>query len=201
MPPRHEQEATAHEARKRRVPWYRQPYKTFYVIYQFGFLFLLQLPVLCIKFILPSLRPSRNWNWLQSIFVIVIRRFVRIGTNAGVLQKKKDVTKVDMPSVRAVRRKCGSHCHAVFLDPLSEDDVVGEVKDLMVENDVHPAGVAIYWYGEDIADTPLEKAGANEKVVVHFHGGGYIVRIFLHLHRVASHFANTHFRNSFLGVL
>jgi len=177
MPPRLEQEATAAERKKPRVPWYRQPYKTAYLTFQFGLLFFFIVPYLCFRYIIPSQRPNPSWTWLQSVILIVIRDVVRIGTNSGLLQAKKDVTKANMPSDRAVRRSCGSACQAVFLEPMSENDVVGEIKELMIKNDVHPAGVPVYWYGENIAEEPIQRAAVDEKLVVHFHGGGYVVRI------------------------
>lgn len=101
---------------------------------------------------------------------------MRIGTNSGLVHSRTDVTKADMPDECAVRKACGNACQAVWLEPISKDDVVGEVKELMIENGVHPVGVAVYWYGEAIGDAPVPKASPNEKLIVHFHGGGYIVR-------------------------
>lgn len=176
MPPRTEQEATAADRKRYRVPWYRQPYKTAYLTFQFSLLFFIIVPILCFRYMIPSQRPNPKWTWLQSVIVIIIRDAVRIGTNAGLLQVKKDVTKTDMPSDKSVKRSCGSACQGVFLEPMSENDIVGEVKELMIKNEVHPAGVAVYWHGGNIAEEPIQRAAVDEKVVVHFHGGGYIVR-------------------------
>ncbi|KAF8320392.1 alpha/beta-hydrolase [Clavulina sp. PMI_390] len=169
MPPRVEEEA--HAATKPWVPFYRQPWKTFYLISQLSFLFLIRVPFRCILFLLPVFRPSSKWTWLQSVFVPLIRDVVRIVTNAGVAQSRKDVHKADMPSPR----KCGKACQGVFLEPLVADDIVGEVKELMVHNDVHPAGVAIYWYGDGVGTHSITPATNDEKIVVHFHGGGYVM--------------------------
>lgn len=174
--PQLEQQATPPHLTERRLTRYRQPLKTLYLLSQFCFVLLFRLPLLCFRNVLRSQRPSPNWTWLQSISVTMIRVVVRIGTNAGAIQSRKDVTRQDMPSEKEVRKACGSSCKAVWVEPVDEDDIVGEVRNLMIANRVKPAGVAAYWYGDSIADAPIQKAAPNEKVLVQFHGGGYVVR-------------------------
>ncbi|KAF8320377.1 alpha/beta-hydrolase [Clavulina sp. PMI_390] len=156
---------------KQWVPVYRQPWKTFYLTFQFSFLFLILTPLRCVMFFLPALRPRPKWTWLQSTFVLLIHDLVPIATNAGIVQSRKDVRKVDMPSPK----RCGRNCQGVFLDPLVADDIVGEVKELMIHNDVRPAGVAIYWHGDGVGTRPIAPAADDEKIIVHFHGGGYVL--------------------------
>ena len=158
----------------RRIPWYRQPLKTLYLTFHLGTLFLLLVPFWGIKFVLRSRRPSPTRSWISSIIVNVVRSFLRICTNAGVLQSRGDVT--ELPSAKQVRRMVGSACKAIWVEPIRGGDVWGEVKEVMVQNNVKPARVAAYWWGDGIADGPVREAGHDEKVLVHFHGGGYVVR-------------------------
>lgn len=171
-PPRLEQQATAPDRRERRIPWYRQPFKTFYVLFQFSFLALVKLPYVSILYILPSQRPCRGWTWLQAIGVVLVRDGIRISMNCGLVQNKKDVRKEDLP----LREKLGKHCRAEWIEPVKEEDVVGEVREIMLQNEVHPQGLAAYWYGEGVGHgEAVHLAGEDEKVLVHFHGGGYVV--------------------------
>lgn len=158
----------------RGVPWHRQPLKALYLTYQFGALFLFCVPFWAIKFIWRSQRPSPTRSWLNSVVINVVRNVIRIGTHAGVLQSRRDVT--ELPSVEQVRRAAGSSCKAVWIEPIKTDEVWGDVKTLMVQNDVTPARVAAFWLGDGVGDGPVKRAEPDEKVLVHFHGGGYVVR-------------------------
>ncbi|KAF8320375.1 alpha/beta-hydrolase [Clavulina sp. PMI_390] len=154
-------------------PWnrvYRQPWKTFYLVSQFSFLLFIRAPLLGTQFLIPALRPSPKWSWLQSIFVPLFRDFFHIATHAGLIQARKDVEKADMLDAKA----CGRDCRGVFVDPVPESDIVGEIKEIMIGNDVHPAGVPAYWFGHEVGTVPIAPAGKDEKLIVHFHGSGYV---------------------------
>jgi hypothetical protein len=138
---------------ERRIPWHRQPLKTLYLTFHLGALFLLRVPFWAIKFVLRSQRPSPTWSWLNSIVVVVVRNFIRICTNGGVLQSRRDVT--EPPSAEQVRRMVGSACKAIWIEPAKVDNVWGDIRKLMVQNDVKPARVEAYWWGEGIGDWPV----------------------------------------------
>ncbi|KAF8320391.1 alpha/beta-hydrolase [Clavulina sp. PMI_390] len=161
---------------------YRQPWKALYVTSQVGFLLLIRAPFLCCISLVPALRPNPKWNWKQAVTLPLARDIVHTVVHSGIAQSRKDADRSDMPSPQAYSKDC----LGVFVDPVIAGDIQGEVKELMIQNDVQPAGVAMYWYGgggggvysEQVGDgvgTSVAPAGKDEKIVVHFHGGAYMM--------------------------
>ncbi|KAF8320369.1 hypothetical protein DL93DRAFT_1836035 [Clavulina sp. PMI_390] len=161
------------EIQPTRWPWfrvYRQPWKTIYLASQLSYHHLVRKPFSAILFLIPALRPNPKWTWQQSRFVTLLGEFFHIATQAGLIHSRKDIRKEDMASAE----KCGKDCQGKFVDPVLEDDIVGEIREIMVKNEVHPAGVPAYWRGHGIGNSPISPAGEDERLVIHFHGGGYV---------------------------
>ncbi|KAH9929387.1 Alpha/Beta hydrolase protein [Fomitopsis serialis] len=60
-------------------------------------------------------------------------------------------------------------------EPISQEMIVGEVKELAELNGVKPVPFCGYWIKfKGAAGKPNQKAGPDEKVLMHLHGGGYI---------------------------
>lgn len=163
------------ESRQRHIPWHRQPLKTVFLTLHLTTLVLVLVPWTTLKFIPRSKRPSPNWSLARSVQVYFLRNVIRIVTNAGTAQSRSDVTTLmDKSKLKMIT---GSSCKGVWLEPVPDDQVYGEVRERMIENGVKPQRVPAYLWGNGIAGwINVQPASQDEKIIVHFHGGGYVVR-------------------------
>ncbi|KZT01805.1 alpha/beta-hydrolase [Laetiporus sulphureus 93-53] len=71
--------------------------------------------------------------------------------------------------------KSGEDVGLVWLDPISEFLIVGEIKQAAAVNAVVPVRLAGYWYGQRGTDGMVgQSAGPDEKVIYELHGGGWV---------------------------
>lgn len=155
------------------IPWHKQPLKTIYVTSQLIVLLGVYVPYWIVKFSIRSQRPSPKWSLLKSLSVFLLRNLLGIFFNAGVIQSKSDTS--ELLSGKKLKLVAGSECRAIWIDPVLEGDVWGEVKHWKELNGVTLKKVGAYLWGEDAESPSVRPAKKDEKIIVHFHGGGYVV--------------------------
>ncbi|KAI0331841.1 alpha/beta-hydrolase [Cubamyces sp. BRFM 1775] len=141
----------------------KQPLKTIYVI---GVVFytLASIPVLVIKYALPSQRPRRTWTLKRALTVHLVRSAVGklIYGAAPILDPPLESYKKDAKRI-------------VSIEP-TPDLVVGEIRELAEKNGVKPEKLAGFWLGPTGPDGVAgQRARPEERVVMHLHGGAHIM--------------------------
>ena len=147
-----------------------QPVKGLYLTYFFGSLILVKIPFIwCIKYLSRSWRPRPTWTIKRSIIVRSIQELMTIKTKPSF--DVHDFTK-EVPDSTLKDAKF------TWLDPTSDrpELICGEVRCLAELTGVQPARIAGYWYLKKGTVWNGPKAQPGEKVVLHMHGGAFIVR-------------------------
>ncbi len=160
------------------IPWHRQPFKTLYVTYLITFLVLIKLPWWALYFVPINNRPSPTWSWgicmktrlLRSIFPFLIR---------GGLITSVHVSPDDLPPMSNDEiGKMGFNCRSVLIPSVNDEDLHGEIKKWKERNEVTTVAVPGYWWGDQERSAPSlgdYPPVSGEKVIIHFHGGAYVV--------------------------
>ncbi|KAJ1032457.1 hypothetical protein NDA16_000481 [Ustilago loliicola] len=123
--------------------WARQPWKYMYFSYfglSVGFFY---LPRWAIASAFPSHRGRKDWSWKKATMVKLYRHGTqltfRTRTSLG-----RDLQK-EVPHSKTVR------CKFTWVDPVADDDVMGELRRAMLMQKVHPQRTCGFWYG-DVAE-------------------------------------------------
>ncbi|KAH9885837.1 alpha/beta-hydrolase [Cubamyces lactineus] len=141
----------------------KQPLKTIYVI-SVVFYTLASIPVLVIKYALPSQRPRQSWTLKRALIVHLIRSAVgRLAYGAAPFQD---------PPLASYKKDARL---IVAIEP-TPDLVVGEIRELAEKNGVKPEKLAGFWIGPTGPDGVAgQRARPEERVVMHCHGGAHIM--------------------------
>ena len=136
----------------------KQPLKTIYVI---GVVFytLASIPVLVIKYALPSQRPRQSWSLKRALIVHLIRSTIdRLAFGAAPFQDPP------LASYKKDARLIAS------IEP-TPDLVVGEIRELAEKNGVKAEKLVGFWLGPTGPDGVAgQRAHPEERVIMHFHG-------------------------------
>ncbi|KAG9316167.1 alpha/beta-hydrolase [Chiua virens] len=143
----------------------QQPLKTLYIIYTL-FLVLSKLPYWTLISLPRAWRPRRNWSLGRSVTLSVLRTIVDMVYATG-LFIGEDAEK---------SAKSADKLGFVWVEPLSPELIKGEIASLAAANKTVSVRVYGFWYGKDVGSgSHGGKARPNEKVLYHFHGGGYVM--------------------------
>ncbi|KAH9474642.1 Esterase LipU [Psilocybe cubensis] len=146
-----------------------QPWKALYLATRTAVL-LFQLPFYAIIYIYPGARPRRTWSIGRSLVIFAFRAFIDVlyNTSPTLIGSVRPVEQMTQKEIEEA-----VEYGFVWVDGAPEF-VTGEIKDAALLNEVSPARISGYWYGKR---DPYGKAGQralpNEKVIYHFHGGGF----------------------------
>ena len=144
----------------------RQPWKSLYVAYVVV-LVAFRLPVWTVLALIPATRPRRSWPVSRTLRVWLIDIIVKTWFRVGFPRQ---------PVVEGTPEDTG----CVWVEPISDEFVVGEIKLMAEKNQVKPERICGYWHGQKGADGMVgQRAGPGERVLYYFHGGGYTVGISL----------------------
>jgi hypothetical protein len=139
-----------------------QPQKLLYILYSIITILAIRLPYWILVSVIPACRPRRSWSFSRSVAMKFMQASVPIMFNAGVFPPVSDPLK-DEASADALG--------FVWVDPINEQLVVGEIAAMAKTNNVAPARVYGYWYGKRGRDGKHgQQAAAGEKVLYHIHG-------------------------------
>ncbi|KAF9220925.1 alpha/beta-hydrolase [Gyrodon lividus] len=144
----------------------RQPFKTLYVLYFGVTLLFVRLPYWTIISLLPAWRPRRNWTLSRTIIVYGLQSLVAFTYTTGTFNLE-DIDKDE---------KSADKLKFVWVDPLPQHLIQGEIATIANKNNVSPARIHGYWFGTVGEDGKHgQKAAKDERVLYHFHGGGYVM--------------------------
>ena len=153
---------------------HRQPFK---VIYLTGFLvamIFIQLPCWLIYYSWRPNRPRKTWTLHRTICARMLRKLSQLPTTAGVLTNR------DL-SLEVPQKKLGWYnSRFVWVPELEREDIVGIVGEHASRAGVKSIAIPAYWILKDgVKWSPeYEKAREDEKAVLYFHGGAFMVQFF-----------------------
>lgn len=160
--------------------WSRYPWKAIYLVY-FGLsVGLVFLPWFALVSILKSTRPRASWTWKRATLVRLYRHGTKL-TFRTHTNLSRDISQ-PVPHSETLR------CKFIWIDSTPDEDIRGELKRAMEVQRIHSTRTCGFWYGEpldsDLCDAAQSgegagsvgvgrRAGVDEKVVYHLHGGAY----------------------------
>ncbi|KAH9834541.1 Alpha/Beta hydrolase protein [Rhodofomes roseus] len=146
-----------------------QPLRAVYFTYVVVTGIFLRLPYCFLRASIPSLRTRPSWTLKREIMTDVMRNLI-----ATLLMIRIRPLRAEDPK-RFVTNPPTEHIAYTRYEPIPENLILGEVKGLGDLNRVRPEPFCGYWIKlKGAAGKPDEKAGPDEKVLMHLHGGGYI---------------------------
>ncbi|EJD03418.1 alpha/beta-hydrolase [Fomitiporia mediterranea MF3/22] len=141
-----------------------QPFKGIYVgCAALGLLFI-RIPYWTLRNLFPSWRPRASWTIRRCIDVNMTRYMMGLGNQVGGLEH--------YPSYKEL--KVGNGVNGVWIDAVPEL-ITGDLKKWADTASIESIKIPGYWYhktGEQI--NMDEAAKSDEKVILDFHGGGYM---------------------------
>lgn len=158
------------------IPWHKQPFKTLYITYLVTSLVLVKLPWWSLYFIRKDNRPSPTWSWKTCMGTRLIRSIYPFLIRGGLITSLQAHNLPPMSNDKI--KEMGFNCHSVWVPPVEDEDLCGEIKEWKRKNDVTSVSIPGYWWkGQErnaasVGDFPPTP---GEKVVIHFHGGAYVV--------------------------
>ena len=152
---------------------HRQPFKAIYLL-GFVAITIIQLPCWVFYYSWRPNRPRKSWTLRRTVVVRMLRKTIRIHLWLGVSSGRDlslEVPQKDLESLNA---------RFVWIPELEKDDIVGIVAEHAARAGVESIAIPAYWIlKEGIKWSPAhEKAQKDEKVVLYFHGGAFVVRFF-----------------------
>jgi acetyl esterase/lipase len=143
-----------------------QPWKNIYLLYAVTSTLVFWLPIWILASISPLSRPNSKWSFKRCILVRIQARIAYV--DARVLGFGQQPNSTSLVAT--------SEAKGIWIDPVP-DLLVGSVKTWATTSHVDAVRIPAYWYirpkEEEMAD---RQAKPGEKVILAFHGGGYIAR-------------------------
>ncbi|KAF8572609.1 alpha/beta-hydrolase, partial [Ramaria rubella] len=141
-----------------------QPIAVFYIFTSILAMAFIRLPYWLITSIVPSGRPRRSWTLGRSLTIYSMQTFTGIiyKTGYSALLNDPEAAKRDADALGLVSFEAVPQF------------VQGDLKQLAQRNGVEPEPCSGYWYG-DRSGGVQRRAEPGEKVVLHMHGGGFIM--------------------------
>lgn len=159
--------------------WSRYPWKAVYLVYfglSVGLVFLPWFALISI-----FNRPRASWSWKRATLVRLYRHGTRL-TFRTHTNLSRDLSQ-PVPHSKTLR------CKFVWIEATPPDDIRGELKRAMEAQHIGSTRTCGFWYGEPLSAGDLcnvdaaasgagamgvgRRAGVDEKVVYHLHGGAY----------------------------
>ena len=153
---------------------HRQPFKAIYFLAFLVVIPFIRLPCWLIYHSWRPNRPRRTWTLRRTVGTRMIRKFTQLPLKIGLL------TNLDL-SLEALPKGLGLfNARYVWVPELGKEDIVGMVGERAARAGVESIAIPAYWILKNgIKWSPeYEKAREDEKVLLYFHGGAFVVRFF-----------------------
>ncbi|KAF7346246.1 Alpha/beta-hydrolase [Mycena sanguinolenta] len=142
-----------------------QPLKALYLTSAIIFLLFVRIPIWTIQYIFPFGRPRRQWSLGRSLIVSCLGVFLNILYSTSLLPS---------PPIEKLA-KDGADAGFVWIEA-TPSLIHGDVSEKARKNGVEAVRTGGFWFGERGADGKAgQKAGPDELVFYHFHGGGFVM--------------------------
>jgi len=156
------------------LPIHRQPFKAIYLIGFFIVLLFIHLPFWFIYYSWRPNRPKKSWTLRRTVAVQIMRKMAWFPITLGALDARDltlEVPQKDLESLNA---------RFLWIPELEKEDIVGLVEEHATRTGTKSIAIPAYWILKEGAKwSPAhDKAQKDEKVVLYFHGGAFLVRFF-----------------------
>jgi len=157
---------------------HRQPFKTVYLLGLFVVTVFIQLPYWLVYYSWRPNRPRKSWTLSRTINVQILRKVTQLPLKFCVLDRH------DLPL--EVLEDLPPNSGFVWIPELEDEDIVGVVAEHAARVGIKSIAIPAYWILKEGAkwSPAYDKAQKDEKVMLHFHGGAFVVRFFSPLHPV-----------------
>ena len=140
----------------------KQPWKALYLLYAAVTFPVVRLPVWLVRAAVPALRPRRAWTMKRTLGRDAIAYILGVWYQVGMPRE---------PSDPARDSKNAAATGFVWVDPVPQELVVGDIAEYARRNEVEPVKSFGYWFGPKAEDgSHGQPAGKDERVVYYLHG-------------------------------
>ena len=152
----------------------RQPFKTIYLL---GFIFtslFIRLPWWFIFYSWPPNRARNGWSLRRTMNVQILRQVTQLPMKFGVVGGRDLSLEVPQKELESLDARF------VWIPELGDEDVVGTMAEHANRAGVKSIAIPAYWILKEGAEwSPAhEKALKDEKTMLYFHGGAFVVSFF-----------------------
>ena len=151
--------------------FHRQPFKAIYILSLLTFMASIQLPYWLVYYSWRPNRPRKSWTLFRTICAQIIRQLAQLPYTAGVLFKRNLSLEVPQEELESFNSRF------VWMPELEKEDIVGTVEEHASRAGVKSIAIPAYWILKDGTkwSPAYDKAQKDEKVVLNFHGGAFVV--------------------------
>jgi hypothetical protein len=155
----------------------RLPRNPLRVLFILGYLItipLIRLPFWLVYYSWRPNRPRKSWTLHRTINAQILRRFTKLSMKMGLVDGRDPLLEVPQEELEPLNARF------VWIPELGEEYIVGVIAAHADQARVKSIAVPAYWMlKEGTKWSPeYDKAGEGEKVILYFHGGGFVVRFF-----------------------
>lgn len=143
----------------------RQPFKALYRLFTSVKFWLLDTPIRALLYAVPYFRPRPSWSFLKCMVVPYVRfwsEFEDVACRTGPIRT--------WPTHRAIPDKPGAT--GVWIDPVLAT-LTPQLLSWARAGSVQPVRIPAYWQA-DTGPGEATPAASSERVILYFHGGGYM---------------------------
>ena len=153
----------------------RNPLRVIFILCYLITIPFIRLPFWLIYYSWRSNRPRKSWTLGRTINAQILRRFTKLTMKYGVVDGYDLSLEVPQEELELLNARF------VWIPELGEEDIVGVVAEHANRTGVKSIPIPAYWMlKEGTKWSPeYDKAGEGEKVMLYFHGGGFVVRFLL----------------------
>ncbi|KAF8331359.1 Alpha/Beta hydrolase protein [Cantharellus anzutake] len=161
------------ERRLAKLRTHKHPFKAIYLCYVICHLLFFKIPFWCLFYLPRATRPVSSWSWKTVIFTRILRWSDNFLLNAGLVNS---MVRDHLPPLSVQElEQAGHSCRSVWIPPILDGDIKGEVREWKEKNGVQSDRVPGYWWGKLAPESSVvfSPVALGEKIVIHFHGGDY----------------------------
>ncbi|KAH8828093.1 endoplasmic reticulum protein [Flagelloscypha sp. PMI_526] len=144
----------------------KQPLKTLYLIYQVLTTVFVRVPIWTLIATLPWTRQRKSWTMKREVMVKIVRHLLSVvGPQVGRVGNPPDHTRLVL----------GKGVSGLWVGPVPRHLIQADIATLAEAANVEPIRVPAYWFhNQGSGFVAKEMAQPGEKILLFFHGGGYI---------------------------
>ncbi|KAG8704085.1 hypothetical protein FRC08_002454 [Ceratobasidium sp. 394] len=144
-----------------------EPFKTLFILHKLAVI-LVKLPIWVAFYVRHSNRPRASWSLTKAVLIKALRNMPELAMRSGRFNGR-DVTKeVALKDCRGTR--------FIWLEAVPLNLIIGQLKQFAQVAGVESVRIPAYGFGQwESGSTNVRLAGDSEKIVMHLHGGAYVM--------------------------
>ncbi|KAJ7631434.1 hypothetical protein DFH06DRAFT_1005096, partial [Mycena polygramma] len=133
---------------------------------------LFRLPCWVLRAAIPVLRPRSSWPFRRTLSFYLMKAFVSLFFDVGF-----PPALIGLNPEEVAASPSASEMGFTWVEPLADEQIVGELKELAALNNVKAVRTHGYWYTSpnNFKTGTVERANPEEKVIMHLHSGGHVM--------------------------